>query len=76
MPFVQITWVPKACRNAEVRKTVAAAVIKALSSGEAAKAAEITPDKVVVRFASREDDFALPPGHTADNTDWKNYKSE
>eukprot|EP00192_Tetraselmis_astigmatica_P022830 CAMPEP_0117655160 /NCGR_PEP_ID=MMETSP0804-20121206/4132_1 /TAXON_ID=1074897 /ORGANISM="Tetraselmis astigmatica, Strain CCMP880" /LENGTH=75 /DNA_ID=CAMNT_0005461495 /DNA_START=57 /DNA_END=284 /DNA_ORIENTATION=- len=71
MPFVMITWVPKACRNAETRKTVAAAVINALCTGEAAKAADITPDKVVVRFATREDDFPLPAGHTAENTDWK-----
>ena len=33
MPFVMITWVPKACRDAETRKIVAAAVIKALSTG-------------------------------------------
>jgi len=70
MPFVQITWVPKACRTAAVRKEVAAAVIKALCTGEAAKRAEITPDKVVVRFATREDDFPLPAGHTHENTDW------
>lgn len=28
MPFVQITWLPKACRTAAVRKEVAEAVIK------------------------------------------------
>jgi len=28
MPFVQITWLPKACRNAAVRKEVADAVMK------------------------------------------------
>jgi hypothetical protein len=28
MPFVQITWIPKACRTAAVRKKVADAVIK------------------------------------------------
>ena len=30
MPFVQITWLPKACRNAAVRKEVADAVLKAM----------------------------------------------
>ena len=32
MPFVHITWLPKACRTAAVRKEVADAVIKV--SGE------------------------------------------
>ena len=30
MPFVNITWLPKACRNAAVRKEVADAVLKAM----------------------------------------------
>ena len=30
MPFVQIAWLPKACRNAAVRKEVADAVLKAM----------------------------------------------
>ena len=32
MPFVQITWLPKACRTAAVRKEVAEAVIKVRKS--------------------------------------------
>jgi hypothetical protein len=55
---------PKACRTPEVRKEVANAVIKALVN---VKSAEITPDKVVVRFSEAVDGFALPPGHTHEN---------
>lgn len=44
MPFVMVTWVPKAARqNPEVRKAVAKAVIQALAG---VQAAEVTPDKV------------------------------
>ena len=64
MPFVHVAWLPKACRTAEVRKEVASAVIKALTS---VKSAEITPDKVVVRFSESVDGFALPAGHTHEN---------
>ena len=35
MPFVQITWLPKACRNAAVRKEVAANIFKQLAGLEA-----------------------------------------
>jgi hypothetical protein len=31
--------------------------------------AQITPDKVVVRFSEAVDGFALPPGHTYENVD-------
>ena len=44
MPFVMVTWVPKAARQSpEVRKAVAKAVIQALVG---VQAAEVTPDKV------------------------------
>ena len=33
MPLVHITWLPKTCRDAKVRKEVADAVIKAKPSG-------------------------------------------
>ena len=39
-------------------------MIKALTS---VKSAEITPDKVVVRFSESVDGFALPAGHTHEN---------
>ena len=33
MPFVQITWLPKACRTAAVRKEIADAVMKVRDTG-------------------------------------------
>jgi 3-methyladenine DNA glycosylase/8-oxoguanine DNA glycosylase len=65
MPFVQITWLPKACRTAAVRKEVADAVIKAMVS---VKSAEISPDNLVVRFGEAVDGFPLPKGFS-DNPD-------
>ena len=62
MPFVQICWLPKACRTAAVRKEVAEAVIKAMTSVEGA---DISPDNLVVRFAESVDGFPLPKGHSA-----------
>ncbi|KAJ1449926.1 hypothetical protein M885DRAFT_448631 [Pelagophyceae sp. CCMP2097] len=59
MPFVQITWLPKACRNAAVRKEVADAVMKAMCS---VKGAEISPANLVVRFGEAVDAFPLPKG--------------
>ncbi|GMI26906.1 hypothetical protein TeGR_g425 [Tetraparma gracilis] len=59
MPFVQITWLPKACRNAAARKEVADAVIKAMTS---VKSADISPENLVVRFAEGQDGFPLPKG--------------
>jgi len=50
MPSIMITWLPKACRTAEVRKEVAGAIIKALTTTEVAKKADITKDKLVIRF--------------------------
>jgi len=35
------------------------------------KSAEITADKVVVRFSEAVDGFALPPGHTHETVDTK-----
>ncbi|EKX40461.1 hypothetical protein GUITHDRAFT_75493 [Guillardia theta CCMP2712] len=61
MPFIMVNWLPKACRNAAVRKEVADAIIKAVTS---VKSADISPDKVVVRFAEAVDGFPLPAGHT------------
>ncbi len=45
MPFVQITWLPKACRTAAVRQQVADAVIKVWS----------------VRSKGSADDRDIPP---------------
>ncbi|KAL7493085.1 hypothetical protein ACHAWT_003284 [Skeletonema menzelii] len=64
MPFVHVTWLPKACRNDKVRKEVASAIIKAITNNEVAKNAEIQPQNLVVRFSEAVDGFALPPGHT------------
>tara|TARA_B100000513_G_scaffold101333_1_gene43373 strand:+ start:61 stop:291 length:231 start_codon:yes stop_codon:yes gene_type:complete len=61
MPFVQVTWLPKACRNGAVRKEVADAIIKAMVSVESA---EISPSNLVVRFAESVDGFPLPKGHS------------
>eukprot|EP00965_Chrysotila_dentata_P201869 6180799-Pleurochrysis_carterae.AAC.2 len=44
MPFVQVTWLPKAARTAEVRKQVADAIIKAMVG---VKEAEISPQNLV-----------------------------
>jgi phenylpyruvate tautomerase PptA (4-oxalocrotonate tautomerase family) len=64
MPLVIINWVPKASRTAAVRKKVAKAVLDALTKTEAGLSAEITPDKVVVRFAEAQDGWPLPTGWT------------
>ncbi|CAJ1953481.1 unnamed protein product [Cylindrotheca closterium] len=61
MPFVHITWLPKACRTAAVRKEVADAVIKAMC---AQKDADISPENLVVRFSEAVDGFPLPKGHS------------
>eukprot|EP00308_Calcidiscus_leptoporus_P011102 CAMPEP_0119374734 /NCGR_PEP_ID=MMETSP1334-20130426/32502_1 /TAXON_ID=127549 /ORGANISM="Calcidiscus leptoporus, Strain RCC1130" /LENGTH=74 /DNA_ID=CAMNT_0007392873 /DNA_START=57 /DNA_END=281 /DNA_ORIENTATION=+ len=61
MPFVQVTWLPKACRTAEVRKQVAEAVIKAMVS---VQSADISSNNLVVRFAESVDGFPLPKGHS------------
>lgn len=50
--------------QAAVRKEVADAIIKAVV---AVKSAEITADKVVVRFGEAVDGFPLPAGHTHEN---------
>jgi len=59
---------PKACRTPEVRKEVARAIITALVN---VKSADITADKVVVRFSEAVDGFALPQGHTVETVDKK-----
>jgi hypothetical protein len=51
MPSIMVTWLPKACRTPEVRKEVAAAIIKAITTTEVAQKAEITKENLVVRFA-------------------------
>ena len=53
-------------QQAAVRKEVASAIIKAVC---AVKSAEITPDKVVVRFGEAVDGWPLPDGHTHKNVD-------
>jgi len=60
--FVQITWLPKACRTAAVRREVAEAVIKAMTS---VKSAEISAENLVVRFGESVDAFPLPKGYSA-----------
>ncbi|KAJ1491363.1 hypothetical protein T484DRAFT_1612888, partial [Baffinella frigidus] len=54
-----VTWLPKACRTAAIRKDVARAIIKAVVG---VPGAEITADKVVVRFGESVDTFPLPAG--------------
>jgi hypothetical protein len=61
MPFVQITWLPKTCRNARVRKEVAEAVMKAMTSHPEA---DISEANLVVRFSEAVDGFSLPKGHS------------
>ena len=59
MPFVHVAWIPKACRNAAVRKEVSDAIRKAMVSVESA---DISPDNLVVRFSESVDGFPLPKG--------------
>jgi len=61
MPFVHITWLPKACRTAKVRKEIADAVMKAMTSHPEADVAEAN---LVVRFSEAVDGFSLPKGHS------------
>ena len=61
MPFVHITWLPKACRSPAVRKEVSDAVMKAMIN---CKSADISPDNLVVRFSEAVDGFPLPKGHS------------
>eukprot|EP00629_Pelagomonadales_sp_RCC1024_P007733 CAMPEP_0119266822 /NCGR_PEP_ID=MMETSP1329-20130426/5177_1 /TAXON_ID=114041 /ORGANISM="Genus nov. species nov., Strain RCC1024" /LENGTH=71 /DNA_ID=CAMNT_0007266721 /DNA_START=116 /DNA_END=327 /DNA_ORIENTATION=- len=61
MPFVQITWIPKACRNAAVRQQVADAVIKAIAG---VTASESSTQNIVVRFGESTDGFPLPKGYS------------
>mmetsp|Transcript_1989 Transcript_1989/g.3025 ORF Transcript_1989/g.3025 Transcript_1989/m.3025 type:complete len:80 (-) Transcript_1989:134-373(-) len=69
MPFVQVTWLPKACRNDKVRKEIATAILKALTAPEIAAMADIPPQNIVVRFAEAVDGFPLPKGHDVTNCD-------
>jgi len=71
MPNIMVTWLPKACRNEKVRKEVAAAIIKAVSTGDVAANAEISKENVVVRFGEAVDGFPLPKGHDHTNVDMK-----
>lgn len=61
----------QACRNEKVRKEVAAAIIKAVSTGDVAANAEISKENVVVRFGEAVDGFPLPKGHDHTNVDIK-----
>jgi hypothetical protein len=66
-----VTWVQfstlalgKAVRNnPAVRKEVATAILKALTAPDIAKAADIPPQNIVVRFSEAVDGFKLPEGH-------------
>jgi hypothetical protein len=62
MPFVHITWLPKISRNARVRKEIAEAVMKAMTSHPEA---DISEANLVVRFSEAVDGFSLPKGHSA-----------
>ena len=62
MPFVQITWLPKACRTAQVRQEIAKAVMKVMVAHDKA---DIVPDNLVVRFSETVDGFSLPKGHSS-----------
>lgn len=62
MPFVHIAWLPKTCRNARVRKEIADAVMKAMTSHPEA---DVAPENLVVRFSEAVDGFPLPKGHSA-----------
>ena len=61
MPFVHVTWLPKACRTAKVRKGIADGIIKVLVANPNA---DISPDNLVVRFSESVDGFPLPKGHS------------
>ena len=70
MPLVHVTWLPKACRtNPAVRKEVAKAIIKAMTSADIKNQAEIKEENLVVRFSEAVDGFALPQGHTYESLD-------
>ena len=59
MPFIHVTWLPKACRTASTRKEVADAIIKAVT---AVKSADIAPENLVIRFSESVGGFPLPKG--------------
>lgn len=67
MPFVHVTWLPKACRNDKVRKEVATAILKALTAPDIAAKADIPAQNIVVRFSEAVDGFPLPKGHDVTN---------
>lgn len=62
MPFVHITWLPKTCRNAKVRKEIAEAVMKAMTNHPKA---DVSEANLVVRFSEAVDGFSLPKGHSS-----------
>ena len=61
MPHIHVTWLPKACRNAAVRKEVADAIIKAVTS---VKSADVSPQNLVVRFSESVGGHPLPKGYS------------
>jgi phenylpyruvate tautomerase PptA (4-oxalocrotonate tautomerase family) len=61
MPFVHITWLPKSCRTATVRKEIADAVMRVMV---AHPEADIAKENLVVRFSEAVDGFSLPKGHS------------
>mmetsp|Transcript_36516 Transcript_36516/g.40770 ORF Transcript_36516/g.40770 Transcript_36516/m.40770 type:complete len:83 (+) Transcript_36516:93-341(+) len=61
MPFVHIAWLPKTCRNAKVRKEIAEAVMKVMTSHPEA---DVSEANLVVRFSEAVDGFSLPKGHS------------
>lgn len=61
MPFVHISWLPKACRTAKVRQEIADAVMKVMV---AHPESDIAKENLVVRFSESVDGFPLPKGHS------------
>jgi hypothetical protein len=53
----------QACRTEKVRREVAAAIIKAITENDVARAADIPTQNLVVRFSESVDGFPLPAGH-------------
>lgn len=75
MPFVHVTWLPKAVRaDPKVRQAVAGAIIKALTAPDIAAKADIPTDKLVVRFSEAVDGFPVPEGHTYESLGLKDEK--
>jgi len=76
MPSIMVTWLPKECRNAVVRKKVAGAILKALTAPDIAAMADIPKQNIVVRFSEAVDGFPLPKGFDITNVDVSDEKDK